>query len=302
MASINPGVARPAVTAGDRFTFAIFLALVVHAAIILGVTFTYDPNVTTSHTMEVTLAQHRSNHRPDKADYLAQLNQEGSGTLDKKRLTTTPRQAKFHASVIRETSPQKQVRAAPKAQKTPKPVVTTVARADTHAAINRDKASPTPVAAPRNVHETLLQRSLEIASLEARLDQQRQLYAKRPRITRLTSLSTAHSVDAYYLNSWRRKIERIGNLNYPEVARRKGIYGSLRLLVSILPDGSLKEVKLLHSSGHKVLDDAAIRIVKLAAPFARFPDELRRTTDVLEIIRTWQFRQSDSNDGFHTSF
>lgn len=302
MAAIDPGIVRPAVTAGDRFTFTVFLALVVHAAIILGVTFTYNPTLSSSTTMEVTLAQHKSDNKPDKADYLAQFDQQGSGTLDKKRMTTTTREAKFHDDEIHNTSPREQMASAPKATQKQSPVVTTRADSDRQSAAKQDRVPPKPVDSQSRIRETLLQRSLEIASLEARLDEQRQLYAKRPRITRLTSLSTASRVDAYYLNSWRRKIERIGNLNYPEEARRKGIYGSLRLLVAVLPDGSLKEVKLLHSSGHKVLDDAAVRIVKLAAPFAPFPDQLRRSTDVLEIIRTWQFRESASNNGFHTEF
>ena len=130
--------------------------------------------------------------------------------------------------------------------------------------------------------------------MEAKLDQQRQLFANRPRVKRITSLSTAASADAFYLNSWRRKIENIGNLNYPEEARKRKLYGSLRLLVAIEPDGSLRQVELLESSGHKMLDDAAVRIVRQAAPFAPFPDELRATTDLLEIIRTWQFRKNSS--------
>ena len=115
-----------------------------------------------------------------------------------------------------------------------------------------------------------------------------------PRVKRITSLSTAASADAFYLNSWRRKIEKIGNLNYPVEARKRKLYGSLRLLVAIEADGSLRRVKILESSGHKMLDDAAVRIVRLSAPFAPFPDELRATTDLLEIIRTWQFRKNSS--------
>jgi periplasmic protein TonB len=81
-------------------------------------------------------------------------------------------------------------------------------------------------------------------------------------------------------------------MNYPEEARRDQLYGSLRLMVAITPDGTLKDVRILDSSGYKVLDDAAIRIVKQAAPFAPFPEEMRRNTDILEIIRTWQFRRN----------
>ncbi len=134
--------------------------------------------------------------------------------------------------------------------------------------------------------------SQEIASLEAQVDLESNTEAKSPRVRRLTSVSARAAVDAYYLQSWRRKVETVGNLNYPEEARRDQLYGSLRLMVSITPDGGLKDVRILDSSGFKVLDDAAIRIVRQAAPFAPFPEEMRQSTDVLEIIRTWQFRKN----------
>lgn len=298
MAAVAPGINTPRVTAGDRLTFTVFLALAIHAAIILGITFTFSDKSQSMHTMEVTLAQHRSKNRPDKADYLAQFNQAGSGTLEKKAMLTSPTEAEFHDTEIRTTSPRQQAAAVPTTEKIEKPVLTTTADSKTVAASRADVDEPEPAEAEQPVEQTLLQRSLEIASLEARLAQQRQAYAKRPRIKRLTSLSTASSVDAFYLNSWRRKVEKIGNLNYPAEARRNKIYGSLRLMVAIYPDGSLKDVELLESSGHRILDDAAVHIVELASPFAPFPDELRQTTDVLEIIRTWQFRKNSSLRSF----
>lgn len=284
----------PAISPADRLSFTTFLAVMVHAALILGVTFTYVTNKPSTHTMEVTLAQHRSNNRPDKADFLAQFNQTGSGTLEKKALITSPTQSEFHDTEIRDTSPPQRQRAAQAVEKLQKPTVTTTGNSQHKTELDAKLLNPNTGEVKNTEKKSLLERSLEIASLEARLDQQRQIYAKRPRIKRLTSLSTASSADAYYLNSWRRKIESIGNLNYPDEARRKKLYGSLRLMVAVLPDGSLKNVELLESSGHGVLDTAAIRIVRLAAPFAPFPDELRRTTDVLEIIRTWQFRKNSS--------
>ncbi|SVE45157.1 uncharacterized protein METZ01_LOCUS498011, partial [marine metagenome] len=173
-------------------------------------------------------------------------------------------------------------------------VITTNADSNYEVFLDDSLVVPIPEAHEIAVETSLRARALEIASLEAKLDQQQQIYAKRPRIKRLTSLSTASSADAFYLNSWRRKIETIGNLNYPKEARKRRLYGSLRLMVAITPDGALKEVELLESSGHKTLDDAAIRIVRLSSPFAPFPDELRQTTDILEIIRTWQFRKNSS--------
>ena len=104
---------------------------------------------------------------------------------------------------------------------------------------------------------------------------------------------TKPNVDfAYYLDAWRREVERIGQLNYPAEARAKGLAGTLRLRVTIAADGTLQDVQLLQGSGHPVLDDAAVRIVRLAAPYAPFSPTMRSTTEVLEIERTWQFRNS----------
>ena len=295
MATVQTGLPGTQVTAQDRLSFTLFLAIALHAVVILGITFTFVKQRPATHTMEVTLAQHRSQNRPDKADFLAQFDQAGSGTLKNKALTTSPNKAEFHDTVIRETAPVQQAAAAPRQVQEQATVVTTTAKSNQTAAVESQNDELQPAEEPVEGEKSLLQRSLEIASLEARLDRQRQIYAKRPRIKRLTSLSTASSSDAYYLNSWRRKIERIGNLNYPAEARQQELYGSLRLLVSVLPDGSLKEVAILESSGHRVLDDAALNIVRLAAPFA---DELRQTTDVLEIIRTWQFRENSSLRSF----
>lgn len=291
--AIPQAIAPPEVKASDRLSFTAFLAITLHVALIMGVTFTHVTQKSSTHTMEVTLAQHRSENRPDKADFLAQFHQQGSGTLEEKALTTAPTRAEFHDTVIRETTPPAQEpQATPEVLETR--AVTTEGSSPRKIALADPSEAKPAERNDRTAEKTLMQRSLEIASLEARLDAQRQIYAKRPRVKRLTSLSTASSVDAFYLNSWRRKIENIGNLNYPDQARQQKLYGSLRLMVAILPDGSLKEVELLESSGHPVLDEAAIRIVRLASPFAPFPDELRETTDVLEIIRTWQFRRNSS--------
>jgi len=298
VAAVNP-VTNPAdVTSADRLSFTVFLAVALHAALILGVTFTFSKPSRSTHTMEVTLAQHRSERPPDQADFLAQFSQQGSGSLAEKAILTSPTQAEFHDTVIQETAvPQSQARQITQTQQIA-PVITTSQQSRQQVNIDKVSSLEVPMDNTLPSDKTLLERSLEIASLEARLDQLKQIHAKRPRIKRLTSMSTRSSVDANYLNSWRRKIETVGNLNYPSEARRKKIYGSLRLMVAVLPDGSLKEVELLESSGHKVLDDAAIRIVELAAPYAPFPDELRQSTDILEIIRTWQFQQNSSLRSF----
>jgi protein TonB len=294
MAAVIPSRLEATVSPGDRLSFTVFLAVALHAALILGVTFTYVTSKPSTHTMEVTLAQQRAKRRPDKADFLAQFNQVGSGALEEKALMTAPTEAQFQDTEIRETSQDVPQSASYKAVEQKQTAITTTAMTDHNVTVDSEAPKTALQKAEFENKKSLQARALEIASLEARIDRQRQIYAKRPRIKRLTSLSTASSADAFYLNSWRRKIESVGNLNYPQKARKNKLYGSLRLMVAILPDGSLKEVELLESSGHQVLDDAAVRIVRLSAPYAPFPDELRQSTDVLEIIRTWQFRKNSS--------
>ena len=131
-------------------------------------------------------------------------------------------------------------------------------------------------------------RSREIAKLSSELSTSMQAYARRPK-HRFIAARTAEFRDAAYMASWQAKIEMIGNLNYPEEARRRNISGNLRLDVAINADGSVNNISVLRSSGHKLLDDAAIRIVRLAAPFGQMPLEMRKETDILHIIRTWQF-------------
>jgi protein TonB len=294
MAAVIPSRLEATVSPGDRLSFTVFLAVALHAALILGVTFTYVTSKPSTHTMEVTLAQQRAKRRPENADFLAQFNQVGSGTMEKKAIMTAPTEAQFQDTEIRETSQDVPQSASHRAVEQKQTAITTTARTDHNVTVDSEATETAPQKAEFENKMSLQARALEIASLEARIDRQRQIYAKRPRIKRLTSLSTASSADAFYLNSWRRKIESVGNLNYPQKARKNKLYGSLRLMVAILPDGSLKEVALLESSGHQVLDDAAVRIVRLSAPYAPFPDELRQSTDVLEIIRTWQFRKNSS--------
>ena len=129
---------------------------------------------------------------------------------------------------------------------------------------------------------------MRIASLSAELNHARAAYAQRPRRT-FISATTQEYKYAAYMEAWRAKVERIGNLNYPEDARRNHLSGNLVLDVALNPDGKVRSVELRRSSGHKALDDAAVRIVQLASPYAPFPKEILQDTDILHITRTWQF-------------
>jgi len=294
MATIIPRRLSATVSPGGRLSLTIFLAAAAHAALITGATFTYVTKKPSTHTMEVTLAKQHSKRSPERADFLAQFNQAGSGAMGDKAMTSTTKEAQFQHAETRKAGQNLQQRASHKTVEHKKTTITTTNITAYNVTADSEATEIAQQKTKFENKKSLQARALEIASLEARIDQQRQLYAKSPRIRRLTSLSTASRADAFYLNSWRRKIESVGNLNYPQKARKDKLYGSLRLMVALLADGSLKEVELLDSSGHKVLDDAAIRIVRLSAPYAPFPDELRKSTDVLEIIRTWQFKKNSS--------
>ncbi|WP_430460522.1 energy transducer TonB [Thalassolituus sp. LLYu03] len=277
------------VNSSDRLSFALFLAVLIHALVVLGISFKASDRSNLSKTLEVTLANYKSDKAPEHADFIAQENQEGSGTLDEARMLTTDVQADFHANTINDASPQEQQASAPKKPVGDRQLVATTA--DSRVKTPTASQQPTlQIDLPDGPQKSLLQRSLEMASLEAKLDTLRQTYAKQPRIQRLTAASTMKASDAYYVNSWRHKIEQMGAVNYPREAESCFDNCRLRLLVAINPDGTINELKILESSGKKVLDDAALRIVRLSAPFAPFTDEMRKSTDILEIIRTWQFK------------
>jgi protein TonB len=277
------------VSSNDRMMFAIFVALMVHAMLVLGISFSAEESPAFSSTLDVTLAGYRSEEAPEDADFLAQENQQGSGTLDEAEMQTTDVEADFHANDIRENVREEQMLTAPRTQDSQHTQVVSTTRSPSKQQQQiEDPQAPTPDI-PEGPQQTLLQRSLEIASLQAKLDTERQLYARMPRIHRLTAASTMKAADAYYVNLWRQKIERMGAINYPQEAENCYDNCRLRILVSINPDGSIHELAVLESSGRRVLDEAATRIVRLAAPFAPFTNEMRREMDRLEIIRTWQF-------------
>ncbi len=141
--------------------------------------------------------------------------------------------------------------------------------------------------------EELLAAGLEIDRLEAQIAKQQEAYQKRPKRRSLGAHAKAAD-DALYLEAWRQKVERIGNMNYPQAARNQKLYGKLQLTVSIRSDGSIEGITIDKSSGSKVLDNAAINIVRLASPYSKFSPQMRKTTDILGITRTWTFTNEDA--------
>ena len=277
----------------DRFSFTLFMAVALHAIAVLGITFAPELPSSVAQTMEITLSQFDDEQAPEQADFLAQTNQQGSGTENEPLEMTSPQPADVSQPEVAEVQPE------PKTTTEPQPsqnrAVVQSENAQRQVSQQNDEVAPEPL--PRAKRKSLMERSLEIASLEARLDAQQQAYARKPRVMRVTAASTMKSNNAWYVQDWVGKVTRVGNINYPTEARRAGIYGDLRMLVSIRKDGTIKEVTILQSSGSSVLDDAAIRIVRMAAPFAPFPESMREKADELEIIRTWSFQKRGLSSG-----
>ena len=278
----------PSDFAVDRFGFTIFMAVMIHAVVVLGVSFGIRDKPAPPPTLEVTLASYKSKERPKEADYLAQINQQGSGTLEAKALPSSDQKAPFQANQIKEVQPKSQEASQPEQVRKSHSQIVTRAESRYKVPSSDTARKPSPVTKVKEQPRKRIDLRSEIESLEAQFSYQRQEYAKRPRIKRLTSASTMRDPSAYYKEAWRRKVEKVGNLNYPEQARRKRLFGELRLMVAINRDGTLNDVEILQSSGQTVLDEAAIQIVRLSSPFLPFGDDLKQY-DIVEIIRTWRF-------------
>ena len=294
----KPGSRRPAasVTANDRFSFTLFLAAVLHAILILGVGFTLPPPKSSAESLEITIAHNKSEIVPDDADFLAQINQQGSGTLEEKAIVSTTKIADFEDNVVRKVNPVEQQASKKSVEQTGKKYLSTSTASIFKTAKNPQEQELEKTSQISTI--AMYQRSMEIASLEAQLNEKKQVHSKRPRKRQLTANSTKAAQDAAYLDAWRRRVERFGNMYYPPELKQQNAFGSLRLMVAVKADGSVHEIRILKSSGKRVIDDAAMHIVKRSAPFPSFPKEIAATTDILEIIRTWQFKKGNYLSSF----
>ena len=284
-------MASVAITPRDRLSFTLFLTASLHAAIILGVGFSAELNMPDSPTVEVTLAQYSDEQAPEDADFIAQSNQLGSGTEEDIRELTATQEADFQDTQFQETASEP-LPAVPETQLERRELLT--ATNSDEDAVTTSEETPLEPLISTNISSdpTINALAQEIASLEARIAAEQQALARTPRVKRLTSVSTKSADEAAYLNMWRQKVERVGNANYPA-----GVYGDLRLLVVLNYDGQLKDVRVLESSGFRNLDEAALRIVRIAAPYQSFPVEMRKKYDQLEIIRTWKFSRAGAQFG-----
>ena len=260
-----------------------------HAAAIVGLGFKVpDPRAWDAphNVLEVVLVNAKSASKPVKADALAQANLDGGGNTDQKRRASSP----FPVTPQKETTPELK-QAQGRVQELEREAKELMTRLKSPAAVSPSDPKADAKAIDKAAQD-LVEKSLEIQRLEAQIRREHQAYQERPR-RHFIGARTSEYRFATYVDNWRQRIERVGNLNYPDEARQRRLYGSLQLTVGIKANGEVESVEIHRPSGHKVLDQAAMRIVRLAAPFDRFPDAIRRDTDILYITRTWTFARGD---------
>ncbi len=285
----------------DRLSFTIFLAIALHALLIFGIGFSDYQSTSSSPTLDVTLSMHKTDDQlaDEDADFLADSNEIGSGTLEEKAALRSTEQADLEDNQIFHTTPTIQQIAFSELSINNDRIISTTRNSSFDAVANSETEGS--IEMPISSEETVVINNItDVATLKALLDDSRQSYAKRPRVRTLTAVSTRRAIDANYIFDWLKKVERIGNQNYPDSARAQRISGSVRLAVSINSDGTLLAVIVTGSSGHSILDQAAKQIVHLSGPYEPFNAEMLEQYDVLEIIRTWQFR-IDNHFGVSTN-
>ncbi len=265
--------------------------------------------------LEVVITNHSAQRPPKQAEILAQSNQDADAVQDSQQFI------KSRAPVVNDNVDKKTVAKLEKLVKRvdkfessarEKQVQVKQLENQTKNLLNQLQTQPvienTPTPLPNNQETAsqakklnlnvadLLASNEDIARSEAQIARQQEDYQRRPR-RKSVGIRTQEYKFAIYVEAWRQKVERIGNLNYPAAAREQKLYGNLQMTVYIKSDGSLEKVEIRRSSGHRVLDDAARRIVELSAPYAPFPEDIRKEVDILDITRTWTFTKEDSFNG-----
>lgn len=283
-----PGVVD--VPRGRRlFAYALGVSIVIHATLlaIRFAPFDLREMLDRGPPLEVALVNAKSKTKPVKADILAQAHLDGGGNTDADRRAKTP------LPVLPKESPNNEITVATQQ------VQTLEKRAQE--LMTQLQSTPVPVApvpSPQTEKNDLpssnemMQQTLEAMRLEAQIAKEMDAYQKRPK-RRFVGARAEEYRFARYVEDWRLKVERIGNLNYPEAARQMKLYGNLLITVAIKADGSIENVEINRSSGQRILDAAAIKIVEMGAPYAAFPPDIKRDTDILHITRTWTFTRGD---------
>lgn len=273
----------------ERFVLTVVFSAILHGVVLLGVGFAAPPRPEAAPSLDVILVSTSTLSSPERADFLANAAQEGGGDLEEAARPTAPASAPVQHPDPGD-APQRREAGAPISQpQRTVPVLTTSAPSTRTAPVQE---TPAPEASTLPAAEELSEIEREQARLAAEIDDALQAYAKRPR-RKFISAQTREYAYAAYMRAWVARVERVGNLNYPDEARERRIHGDLILTVAIRRDGSIESIDVVKSSGQRILDDAAVQIVRMSAPFNELPDDPDGRVDILHVTRTWQFLPGD---------
>lgn len=269
----------------ERLGATLVLSLLVHGMVILGVGFALNEAAPVLPTLDVILTEASTALTPEQADFLAQASNRGGGEHDDARRPRDRQTGKLpQAETGVAPAPMRAQAPAP----SPPPRARIVSSTQGRDQVARAEATPPVVVSrPLPEGERNIDRELAMARLAAEIHQDRERYAKRPN-RKFVSASTREYEYAAYLRGWVDRVERIGNLNYPDEARRRRLAGQVVISVAIRRDGSVERAEVVDSSGQPLLDQAALRIVRLAEPYPPLP-ATAEDVDVLHVTRTWQF-------------
>ncbi len=269
----------------QRLGATLALSALVHGLLILGVGFAVNDKAALVPTLDVIFSQTQTALTPEQADFLAQANQQGGGDHD-----TAQRPRDNQTGIV--PQPQAGISPVPQqrqdAARPPPPQARVVSTRNSPDKVADAQSQPLPEEprpdAPMTARE---QRDAEMARLAAEVHLRSAQYAKRPN-RKFVSASTREYAYANYLRAWVDRAERVGNLNYPDEARQRRLGGQVVITVGVRRDGSVESARILRSSGTPLLDEAALRVVRLAQPYPPLP-ESKDDVDILQVTRTWMF-------------
>ncbi len=269
----------------DRFMLFFVLATAFHALVLLGVSFgiALKPSPRLADTLDVVLVKWRSEEAPEEADFLAQASQRGGGEVTEK---LRPSQAVSGEAPTPELGLDA-IQSTP-AMPVPEQETREIVAAEVETAEIREQTRVEQLDTEQPSAARLMQQSMDMASLQPEQTNQIQWKSKLP-VRKFISANTQEYEFASYMRAWVAKVERVGNLNYPSELRRKKLHGDLVLTVGIRKNGTVESIDIMRSSGIGEVDQAAVRIVQICAPYSPLPDNISRQVDILHITRTWRF-------------
>ena len=289
-------VTHPAqVTASDRLGFSLFVAAILHVIFILGLGFglPFARDFNTASMLEVTMVLTKTHQEPTNAEHIASENQMASGSTDQENQPSAP----FTGTSLDDSKGIAQTQSS--AMSSPASELNEqheqlIVQNESLTSVLANEATETPEQPNPNYQEKISDQQLELAKLVAELRQEENDYAKRPRVNYIDTLSAKTATEAAYVREWVEKVERVGNINYPDEVRNNHLSGTLILSVLLNHDGTVEFMEVRSSADKSILDESAKRIVNIASPYQSFPSEMHENYDQLMITRTWLFGEDNT--------